>query len=131
MINRRHFLEMSSGVLVLPATGLGALATVGEPADRLIVYNAEYADCRRFAREALGAGGTAVALSGDIGLRERMELYRTLLETPRTVLGMTTDENAFRIGMLARDAFHEQLVHETAGQRPVSWLVTPVRERAG
>ena len=135
MIKRRHFLQMSSGALVLPATGIGALAAGlgGAAADRLIVFNSQYAECRSFAREAPAEGDTVLALDGDITVGERLELYRSLLATPKTVIGMTSEENAFQIGMLARDAFHEQLVLETgaasAGQGPVSWMVSPVRER--
>ena len=136
MINRRHFLQMSSGALVLPATGLSALAAglSGAAADRLIVFNSEYAECRSFAREALAEGDKVIALEGEIAVGERLKLYRSLLATPKTVIGMTSEENAFQIGMLARDAYHEQLVLETTaasvGQGPVSWLLAPVRERA-
>ena len=136
MIDRRHFLQLSGGAFVLPATGLGAVAEglSGTATDRVIVFNTEYAECRSFAREALASGGTSVALTGEIGIGERLELYRSLLATPKTVLGMTTGENAFQIGMLAADAFHEQLVVETtaasAGQGPVSWVLAPVRERS-
>ncbi len=135
MIDRRHFLRLSGGALLLPATGLSALAAglSGRAADRVIVFNSEYAECWSFAREALTEGDAVIALAGDIAVTERLELYRSLLATPKTVLGMTTEENAFQIGMLARDAFHEQLELETtaapAGQGPVSWLLTPVRER--
>ena len=138
MINRRRFIQAGTGALLVPGSALraSAAASAGE-SGRIVVYNAEYAECRAFAEETLTSADSAVQLNGDIGTHERSALRDRLLTTPSVMIGMTTEENAFQITLLAADAFHHELLIDkqsiavAPGEALVTWMVSPVTERAG
>ena len=136
MIDRREMLKLGTGsILAFQAAPLIARTiSNADAAERIVVFNEDYEEGRAFAREVLSEGGQPFAVAGAIEPRRRDNLYRRLLDMPTVLVGLTTEENAFQIKMLAGDAFHFEVSRQVRAakteDRPslVAWVIAPVRE---
>ncbi|WP_428097822.1 hypothetical protein [Candidatus Rariloculus sp.] len=136
MIDRREILKLGTGsIFEMQSASLMARTVAGADAlDRIVVVNDDYVEGRTFAREASTAGSEVIAITGTIEPRRRNELNRRLRTKPAIIVGLTTEENAFQLGMAASDAFHHQLTRESytvethCGDLLAAWAIGPVSE---
>ena len=136
MIDRRDVLKLgTASVLATQAATLAAKAAAGGvQIGRIVVFNDEFAAARSFASDAAQNGAAQFAISGELAPERRQALYKQLMKRPTVVVGLTTEDNAFQIKMLAGDAFHfeasrAELAHKTeTGEQLVEWVIAPVSE---
>ena len=112
-MDRRTFLGTCSLLPVaVPALADSVFASLYSQCFHTVVYDTQFKECRRFAKEAQTHGLTISAIEDDVTDLWYSHLYHYWKSGgSRPIAGLTTPQSAFCLGLLARDAGFYRVFH--------------------